>query len=160
MILYLFKVGDSISSFSQTKFRINCTDSTFNAMKGTASSPSCQQISHSNGRSNMEKAELNEMLRKDLALVSELAMQVFVSPPPSANKAVILRGHDNPSLNMLYRNLRQVLSHLIHLRKGMEEEPKLTITMGLALRAKNRGALLRGPLQLIPSVYLILGWLG
>lgn len=39
----------------------------------------------------------------------------------------------------------------------MEEEPKLTITMGLAIRAKNRGAVPRGPLQLIPSVYLIWG---
>lgn len=85
------------------------------------------------------------MLREDLALVSDLAIQVFVSPPSSANAAVILRGHDNRSLNMLYYNLRQILSHLIHFRKGMEEEPKLTITMGLALRAKNRRALSRGP---------------
>lgn len=108
----------------------------------------------------MKKAELKETLREDLALVSDLTIQVFVSPPSSANTAVILRGHDNRSLNMLYCNLRQILSHLIHFRKGMEEEPKLTITMGLALRAKNRGAFPWGPLQLIPSVYLILGWVG
>lgn len=161
MISSVFKKGDRIFSFlMDTKFRLNFTDSTFNAVKGTASFSSCQQMSHSNGRTKMKKAELNEMLREDLLLVSDLAIQVFVSPPLSANTAVILRGHDNRSLNMLHYNLRQILSHLIHFRKGTDKEPKLTITMGLALRAKNRRVLPRGPLQLIPSVYLILRWVG
>lgn len=108
----------------------------------------------------MEKTELNGMLPQDLALIPDLAMQVFVPPSSSADTAVILRAHDNLSLNMLYYNLRQIPSHLIHSSKGMEEEPKLTITMELALRAKNRRALPRGPLQLIASVYLILGCVG
>lgn len=160
IIFLVFKEGDIILSFLQIqKFRLNFTDSNSNAVKGMASFPSCQQISHSNGRTEMKKrrAEWHVAGRSCTRFWSHHP-GVCVAPFTATNAAVILSGHDNRGLNMLYYNLRQILSHLIHFRKGMEEEPKLTITIRLALHAKNRRAFPRGPLQLIPSVYLILGW--